>query len=444
MPGDTAAGTESRPLEAEPLEAFRERCRDWLAGQALPPAEDVAEREGPGGGVAVFHDLDHDDEAALLDRGRAWQTTRYQAGFGAIGWPVEHGGAGLTADHERVYAEEEARYTVGPSHEALRITANLAAPTLRELGTPVQRERFVASFLRCDELVCQLFSEPGAGSDLAAISTRAIADGETWVIDGAKVWTSGARFADWGFLIARSDPGRPKHQGLTAFLVPMRSPAVEVRPIRQMSGGASFSEVLLTGVRVPDELRVGEVGGGWRAALTMLGFERNQSGTKTGVGAGWPQLRELARRSGRGGDPAVRRQLVDVYMHERLRLLTRARADAARRMGQRPGPEGSIGKLLWSQGLTRIGEAAQLLLGPTLTADDGSGRGDGSGRVADFDWNQHVLGAPGFRIAGGSDEIQRTIIGERVLGLPAEPREQPAPAPAPSPASGPARAKGAP
>jgi len=396
-------------MSAEPLDVFRERCRAWLHAQNLPGSAD--RDPGDRASVAVFHNLSHAEERALLDAARAWQATRYQAGFGAISWPPEYGGAGLTGDHERIYAEEEARFTVPASHESMRITVNLAAPTLRELGTPAQRERFVRSFLSCAEIVCQLFSEPDAGSDLAGVTTKARRDGPEWVIDGSKVWTSGARLADWGYLIARSDPEKPKHRGLTAFLVPMDAPGLEIRPIRQMSGGASFSEVFLRGVRVPDELRIGETGAGWQAALTMLGFERNQSGAKKGVGAGWPHLRELAGRSPRLPD-AVRDQIVRVYLHERTRELTRARADVARRLGQQPGPEGSIGKLLWSQGLSLIGDAARQLLGPRLTAETGTG----------YAWNEHVLGAPGFRIAGGSDEIQRTIIGERVLGLPPEPR----------------------
>jgi alkylation response protein AidB-like acyl-CoA dehydrogenase len=239
-------------------------------------------------------------------------------------------------------------------------------------------------------------------------------------VDGAKVWVSGAQFAGWGVLIARSDPDVPKHAGLTAFLLPMDSPGVEVRPIRQMSGGTSFNEVFFTGVRVPDSLRLGEVGGGWNVALTMLGFERAQSGAKTGVGGSWAQLRTLAAWSGRTGDPAVRQRLARVYIHERLRELTRQRVEAAHQRGATPGPEGSLGKLLWTQGLTAIGEAAALLLGPALTAD--------TGEWGTYAWAEHVLGAPGYRIAGGSDEMQRNIIAERALGLPKEPgpgRDQP-------------------
>ena len=427
MPAETApaetAPSESAPAETAPsVSEFRARCRRWLADQGLPPIEEH-EAGSRHRGVAVFHNLPLEDEQALLGAGRAWQARKYAAGFGAISWPTEYGGAALTADHERAFAEEEAHYAVAASHEALRITVNLAAPTLRELGTSEQRARFVPRFLGCEDVVCQLFSEPDAGSDLAGITTRARADGDEWVIDGSKVWTSGAQLADWGFLIARTNPERPKHQGLTAFLVPMSSEGVAVRPIRQMSGGGSFSEVFLADVRIADGLRVGEIGGGWKAALTMLGFERNQSGTKKGIGGSWAQLHELARSSGRRTDPVVRQRLMAVYEHERLRLLTRERADAARLSGNQPGPEGSIGKLLWSQGLTMIGEAAQLLLGPALTADTGS--------PGTYMWTEHLLGAPGFRIAGGSDEIQRNIIGERVLGLPPEPRPDSAGSPQP-------------
>ena len=254
------------------------------------------------------------------------------------------------------------------SHELLRVTINLVAATIRAIGTDAQRLRFVHVFLATDELACQLFSEPGAGSDLAAVATRAVRDGDDWVITGSKVWASGAQFASWGELIARTDPDVPKHAGLTAFLVPLDAPGVDVRPIRQMSGGSSFNEVFLDEVRVPDALRLGGVGEGWKVALTTLGFERGQSGAKK-VGGSWEQLRALAAWTGGDRDPITRQQLAAVYAHERLREITRLRADATRRTGGTPGPEGSLGKLLWVQGMTMIAEVASALLGPRITAN---------------------------------------------------------------------------
>jgi alkylation response protein AidB-like acyl-CoA dehydrogenase len=307
----------------------------------------------------------------------------------------------------------ERRFTVPADHELRRITTNLVAPTLRDHGSAQIHERHLRDFLSCRALVCQLFSEPNAGSDLAGVATKARRAGDSWLLNGAKVWVSGAQFADFGLLLARSNPERPKHAGITAFLVPMTAPGIDVRPIRQMSGGSSFNEIFLDDVEIADDLRIGEVDRGWTVALAMLTYERNQSGSKAGVGGSWEQLRGLAADRPQMLDPVARDQLVQAYVGEQLRILTRQRADAAMQRGQAPGPEGSLGKLLWSQSLATIGRASAMLAGPDLTADvDVAGP---------YYWGAHVLGAPGFRIAGGSDEIQRTIIGERLLGLPKEP-----------------------
>jgi len=399
--------------DVEDLDRYRATCRAWL-DERMSRRDRATGRWGEGDDdVSVFHALGHEEERALIAGGQAWQQEKLAAGYGAIAWPEPLGGAGLTDVHEQVFRHLEAEYEVPGSHELLRVTVGLVAPTIREFGTDEQRARFVRPFLAAEELVCQLFSEPGAGSDLAAVATRADRDRDEWVVTGSKVWASGAQFAEWGELVARTDPDVPKHAGLTTFLLPLNAPGVDVRPIRQMSGGSSFNEVFLDGVRVPDSLRLGPVGGGWKVALTTLGFERGQSGAKR-VGGSWEQLRALAAWSGRTADPIVRQELASVYAHERVRELTRRRADAARQAGAPPGPEGSLAKLLWVQGMTRIGEAAARILGPRLLAD--------TGEWGTFAWARHLLGAPGYRIAGGSDEIQRNIIGERTLGLPSEPR----------------------
>jgi alkylation response protein AidB-like acyl-CoA dehydrogenase len=395
------------------LQSFARRADAWLA-QRLPrrPAG-----HAPVGAddVAVFHNLTFEQEARIVAAAAAWQTQKWQAGYGAIDWPPEFGGAGLSVEHVRLFSAIEAGFVVPADHELRRITTNLVAPTLRKFGSADQTSLLLPGILGCRQLVCQLFSEPCAGSDLAGLSTKAVRyAADAWIVNGSKVWVSGAQFADWGLLIARTDPDVPKHAGLTAFLVPMRSDGMEVRPIRQMSGGTSFNEVFLTEVRLSDDLRLGAVGEGWQVALAMLSFERNQSGSKAGVGGSWEQLLMLARLRRRRLDPVLREQLVATYLHERVRELTRRRADQARAGGRGVGPEGSIGKLLWVQGLTAIGEAAARLLGPDILAD--------SGESGTYAWAAHLLGAPGFRIAGGSDEIQRNIIAERVLGLPPEPR----------------------
>lgn len=395
------------------VESFAAGARTWLTAR-LPPAgpEHLAWGEGSDD-VSVFHRLSFTEEKALLERAMAWQQEKYDAGYGAISWPAEHGGAGLTVAHEQAFNEAEADFAVPEGHETFAVTTHLVAPTIAIFGTPAQQSRFVRRFLRAEELCCQLFSEPGAGSDLAGLATRAVRDGNEWVLNGQKVWSSGAQFAGWGELIARTDPAVPKHAGMTAFLVPLDAPGVQIRPIRQMSGGSSFNEVFLGDVRISDDLRLGAVGQGWKVALATLGFERGGSGNR-GVGGSWERLLGLARWLGRTSDPVVRQQLASVYIHQQIRRMNAARIAAATAAGQPPGPEGSIGKLLWVAGMTEIGQVAASLLGPRLIAD--------TGEWGTYAWNDHVLGAPGYRIAGGSDEIQRTIIAERVLGLPGDVR----------------------
>lgn len=396
----------------EDLHDFATRARSWLeSGFERAQKADAADIDDD---IAVFHSLKHDEEAALIKAAAAWQAVKYDAGFAGISWSTEYGGAGLTEGHERRFAELEQEFHTPSDHELRRITTNLVAPTVLAWGTLEQKAQFIRMFLRCDELVCQLFSEPSAGSDLANVGTRATHTDDGWLVDGAKVWVSGAQFADWGLLLARTDPHLNKYEGMTAFLLPMTAPGVEVRPIRQMTGGSSFNEVFFDSVTLPDDLRLGERGEGWKVALTVLGFERGQSGSKAGVGGSWDQLVALARRSPRRHDPVVRQLLVSTFMHERVRALTRLRATQAFDRTGTPGPEGSLGKLLWVQGMTMIGEAAGALVGPGMAADMGT--------PGTYTWSQQILGAPGFHVAGGSDEVQRNIVGERLLRLPPEPR----------------------
>jgi alkylation response protein AidB-like acyl-CoA dehydrogenase len=223
---------------------FRMECRDWLAERLEPRPPETSAATLPWGAgsddVSVFHDLSFEGERDLLDRAMKWQQAKCDAGYGAITWPTEYGGAGLPMAYEDVFSEEEANFKTPAQHETFSVTVRLVAPTIHLLGSDRLRERFVRRFVRADDLCCQLFSEPGSGSDLASLGTRADRDGDEWVINGQKVWSSGARFAAWGELVARSDPGVPKHAGLTAFIIPMDWPGLEVRPIRQMTGGSSF------------------------------------------------------------------------------------------------------------------------------------------------------------------------------------------------------------
>ncbi|MEW2045068.1 acyl-CoA dehydrogenase family protein [Streptomyces sp. NPDC005476] len=412
-------------------DAWRTQVRQWLADVLEPARTPGSAGETPD--LAVFHNLPEDEERLLLERCRAYQRARFDAGYQALTLPEDKGGAGLTAAHVAAFAEEESAFEVPPSTELISVTVRLVAMAVSLFGTAEQRRDQARAFLRTDLLACQLFSEPGAGSDLAALRTRARQEGQgdtsgssepgsggDWVIDGQKVWTSGAQFADYGLLLARTDPDVVKQAGITAFLIPMDAPGVEVRPIRQMSGGASFNEVFLSGVRVPDRLRIGRPGQGWEVATTTLAFERTASGSgNRRKGGTFTDVLALARSLDRASDPLVRQRLADLYVRAALRAATVERVARTSAAGGRPGPEASLTKLMASDLLTRTGQVAAELMGARISAD--------TGEPGAFAWAQHLLGAPGYRLAGGTDQIQRNLIGERVLKLPPEPRADRAP-----------------
>ncbi len=407
----------SAPTELEDIDHFQARVRSWLE-KVLPRKQDWS-GEGWGHGsdaVPVFNNYDSVSGRALMDAAAAWQQQKYDAGFAALTLPVEDGGRGLPTDYARVYAEIEAEYAVPQWDELLEVTVDLVGPTLAVHGTEEMKQRYVADLLSARVLACQLFSEPGAGSDLAALTTAAVrTDSGSWRINGQKVWSSGSQFADLGLLIARTDPAN-KHRGMTAFMVEMDTPGLEVRPIKQMTGGQSFNEIFFTDVEIPDTQRVGEIGEGWPVALTTLRFEREHAATLGGHGVSelFGKVSALAVRTGRDGDPLVRQRLGSLFQQVRSVQLVSQRVQESMRAGEAPGPEGSMGKLLWSQALLQISDLVTLILREDVIAD--------SGEWGRYTWSQHLLGAPGFRIAGGSDEIQRTIVAERVLGLPREPR----------------------
>jgi acyl-CoA dehydrogenase len=291
----------------------------------------------------------------------------------------------------------------------------MVAPTILAHATEEVKTAYLRAMYRGDIVACQLFSEPGSGSDLASLQTRAVRDGDEWIVNGQKVWTSGAQFSDIGEIICRTDPDAPKHRGLTGFVVDMHASGVEVRPLRQITGGASFNEVFFTDVRIPDSHRLGEVNGGWTVALTTLMNERAAIGGGGG-GVGLPtstRLVELARTMGRSGDPLVRQQLAEVIVNEQVARYTNLRAVAKLAVGQLPGPEMSLAKLSLTANMVRTCELLASVLGPALVADTGA--------WGTYAWSDYLLGVPGMRIAGGSDEVLRNILGERVLGLPKEP-----------------------
>ncbi|MEZ5209207.1 MAG: acyl-CoA dehydrogenase family protein [Acidimicrobiales bacterium] len=270
---------------------------------------------------------------------------------------------------------------------------------------------------RADIVGCQLFSEPGAGSDLAGLSMTAVRDGDEWILNGQKVWTSGAHYSDIGEIIARTDADQPKHKGLTGFVVDMKAPGVEVRPLRQMTGGANFNEVFFTDVRVPDTHRLGDVNQGWTVALTTLMNERasiGAGGSGSGMGlASITRLQQLCEHFGVSDDPLVRQQLADVYINFQVAKYNNQRAMDKIKAGQLPGPEMSIAKLSLTGNLWRTANFVTDVLGPRVIAD--------TGEWGTFSWGQLLCGVPGMKVAGGTDEVLKNIIGERVLGLPKDP-----------------------
>ncbi|WP_433510366.1 acyl-CoA dehydrogenase family protein [Nonomuraea sp. CA-143628] len=391
-------------------EKFRAEARDWLASVARPRRANGAWGTGDDS-VAVFENWSEQEEREHTERIRAWEVTRFEAGWGALSWPAEFGGRGLPVFYEQLYRQEEAAFDVPRRTEIFPVTQQLVAPAVRIWGTPEQRERWIRPMLRADELACQLFSETEAGSDLAAVRTRAVRDGDTWVLDGHKVWTSGATVASWGVAVCRTDPDVRKHAGITVFMVPMDAPGVTIRPIRQMTGGISFNEVYLDGVVVPDTYRLGPVGEGWRVTLTVLAAERLDSGALGLDNA--DRAVELARHLPRPLTGHEQNLAADLYVRTLVQRLIGLRVTAALVSGREPGAEASVGKLYATETMRRTSDLVLQLLGPRLVAD--------TGEWGTFAWTEHLLGAPGYSIAGGTDEIQRTILSERVLGLPKEP-----------------------
>ncbi|CAB4926712.1 MAG: acyl-CoA dehydrogenase [Actinobacteria bacterium] len=402
-------------LDPAHLNRFREQVRAWLSTVARPRTEEVRVWGEGDPELQIFVAKSHEDERAYLDRVRDYRKARFDAGFGALTLPEEFGGRGLPSVYAVAFADEEREFDVPPSSEIISVTTGLVGAAVSVFGTPAQREGLAREFLRTDALCCQLFSEPGAGSDLAGLSTKAVRDGDDWVVDGQKTWTSNAQFSEYGFMLARTDPDVVKQGGITAFLVRMDSPGVQIRPIRQMSGPSSFNEVFFDGVRIPDAMRIGEVNQGWKVATATLGFERSSSGSgHRRKGGTTSDLLSLAQALGLGDDPIVRQEIADVFVRTQLHAAVVAKVARANAAGDKPGPVGSLGKLIASDNLVRIGNAAASMLGSALVSD--------TGEWGQFAWSEHVLGAPGYRLAGGTDEIQRNIIAERVLGLPAEHR----------------------
>ena len=381
-------------------EEFQVRAKEFLKDNAVPRSEPPVEWT----------------EESLVAECRRFHQALADAGLGGIIYPVEYGGQGLDKSYLETFNQEMSRYQVPLVPAA--ISHGMCLPVLNDFGTPEQKARHQARIIRCDELWCQMFSEPGAGSDVASLATRAIRDGNQWVLNGQKVWTSGAQYCEYGLCVARTDPAQPKHRGLTMFIVDLSLPGVDIRPLRQINGSSHFNEIYLTDVRVGHDCLVGEEGNGWNVAVAMLMYERVAIGAG-GSGAmsrsmGSAKLIDEARRQGRDGDPVVRDAIADLYIRERIQTFIGMRIRQAAESGQAPGPEGSIAKLNAAILSRRASDVAIELAGPSGQA--------WSAKDEDADeWASAVIGAPAMAIAGGTNEVQRNIIGERVLGLPKEP-----------------------
>ena len=356
------------------------------------------------------------DAPEAIAGARAYQRAKYDNGFAGISWPKEWGGQGGTQIQQVIFNQEEAQYKTLAG--IFTIGLGMCLPTICTWGTPEQRERYAPAALKADELWCQLFSEPAGGSDLGALRTRAVQDGDGWVINGQKIWTSGAHYCDWGIIVTRTNPDVPKHEGLTFFFLDMKTPGVEIRPIKQMSGSSHFNEVYFNDVRIPDTQRLGPVGAGWRVAITTLMNERYAAGENPGPD--FEELLEVARivdlEDGPAIDnPAVKERLAEFYVRSQGLRFTKFRAMTSLSRGQTPGPESSIGKLVSASKLQEIAAYGLDLLGM-------AGAEMGADMPLAGLFEEALLYAPAMRIAGGTDEILRNIIAERVLGLPADMR----------------------
>ena len=382
---------------------FRTEVRAWLT--------ENAEKRGPGQIYKAKY-----GEAALVPLSRDWQAKKFDAKLAGITTPKEYGGRGGTQMEQAIYNQEEENF-LAPRH--LGSGLPLVIPTLLVYGSEEVKKHFIPRILRSDDLWCQLFSEPSAGSDLAGIRTRAERDGDDWIINGQKIWTSNAQHSQWAILVTRSDPETVKHKGLTYFYVDMKSPGIDVRPIKQVSGMANFNEVFLADVRIPDSQRLGEVGEGWRVAITTLMNERVTSGPRPAPDFEdiFGLAREIMLEDGPAiADGSVRDKLSRWYIQSRGVELTRMRVLTAMSRGETPGPENSISKLVSAFKRQEIA-----LYGMDLM-DMGGILSDRETSPMKALFQEAMLETPGNRIAAGTDEILRNIIGERVLGLPREVR----------------------
>jgi alkylation response protein AidB-like acyl-CoA dehydrogenase len=386
--------------------AFRSEARRWLAANAprwvWPPNPSNADR---------------------LRLSRGWMAAKADAGYAGITLPKELGGRGGTPIEDVIFREEERKWMSNSTDEAYALGAGMAIPTLRAHAQPGWLERLAKPTLRGDVLWCQLFSEPGAGSDIAGFRTRAVREGNDWIVNGQKIWTSGAHNADWGLLLTRTDPNVPKHKGLTYFLIDMHNPGVEVRPLMQISGRADFNEVFFTDVRIPDNQRLGEINGGWAVAMTTMMNERLTLSADMSVARNVipPLMRIASRTDGISGNQVLaesscREKIASYYVAAAGMQHIGARLRTALARGETPGPEATIGKVVLTRLLQEMSGYAMDLAGPAANVIDARADAD----LAEV--QEAYFLAVGFRMGGGTEEIGKNIIAERILGLPQDVR----------------------
>lgn len=402
-----------QPADQPSPEAFR--------AEALAVIENFLDRPAAGSGAAagrgltVFHETEGEAEAAEVAAARDWQHEKARHGLAWVTGPAEYGGRELPDSYEHALRQLEETYPV-PDTSPLRIGLGTVAPAIYRHGTQEQRDRYLPSIRGGDVLACQLFSEPEAGSDLAALRATARPDGDAWRVSGQKVWTSNAQFSDIGLLIARTGEQAARHRALTVFLADMRAPGVQVRPLRQITGGASFNEVFLDDVVIPDSQRLGEVNAGWAVVRTALSSERGTTGIRYQriLRRAMRALSEDMRANGLRDDPLARQGFARAHVLATVADLTNREIARGLDDPSRPGPPAGLGRLLLSAALTSAADAAMTIAGPNVIARGAS--------PDQFEWSSFLLGAPGMRIGGGTDEVVRNTLAETALGLPREPR----------------------
>ncbi|MBR0754423.1 acyl-CoA dehydrogenase [Bradyrhizobium jicamae] len=387
--------------------AFRAEARAWIAANAPKQYEEELRKSSLGGTVLK--------NVNILEVAKAWQKKKADAGWACLHWPKEYGGRGSSSIECVIWQQEEGPF--GKLSGMFFIGHGMCGPTIMAFAGEAEKKKYLPPLASGEKVWCQLFSEPAGGSDIAGLRTRAEKRGDNWIINGQKIWTSGAHYSDYGILLTRTDPAVAKHKGLTMFFLDMKSPGVEIRPIKQASGASDFNEVYFADVTIPDSQRLGAVNDGWNVSLTTLMNERMSIGA--GVSTGFPELFDFCNSLMLEDGPAiqdrsVRSRLANYAVKASGLKYTSMRAISALSNGERPGPENSIGKLVLGAMLQDIASYAMDLEGAAgaLTSADEE--------IVNGQFQQMLLTSPSMRIAGGTDEILRNIIAERVLGLPGD------------------------